>query len=180
MQYDKERLLEKVANYKRVLNNTIQFRKEWNEGLKEMISSTLSEIVTQTDLKARIVYRTQIENLEAVLLDLGRTKSGLVENIENTDVSHIMVKHNGALIYQQLFNGKIMVMIESPHIEGYSEPKPAKFIEILRPDEFNPPFIYRHMESFLKDITEWEDFDDTDEKKPPIGFQPFEGPVSKG
>ena len=179
MQYDTSRLIEKAANYKKVLNNTLQFRKQWKEGLKEMISSTLNDIVKQTDLKARIVFRTQIENLEAVLLDLGRSKSGLVENIENSDVSHVMVKHNGVLIYQQMFNGKIMVMIESPYIEGYGEPKPAKFIEILRPDELKAPFIYRHMEGFLKDITDWEDFDDTDEKKPPIGFQPFEGPVIK-
>jgi hypothetical protein len=174
MIYDIKRLTEKVTAYKKVLANTVNFRKEWNDGLKEMITDTLTEIIKKSGLKAKVEYRTQIENLEAIVLDLGRSSSGLVENVENSDIRQIMIKHNGSLIYQQLFNGKIMVMFESPSIENYSDSKPAKFIEILRPDEFNPSFIYRHMEAFLKDITDWEDFDDTDQIKNPIGFHPFD------
>ena len=174
MTYDINRLTEKVNAYKKVLANTVNFRQEWKDGLRDMIINTLKEVISQSGLKAKILHKNQIESLEAIVLDLGRSKSGLVENVEDSDIHHIMVKHNGALVYQQLFNGKIMVMFESPSIENYSEPKPAKFIEILRPDELNESFIYRHMEAFLKDITEWEDFDDTDQKKPLIGFHPFE------
>ena len=78
-----------------------------------------------------------------------------------------------SLIYQQLFNGKIIVMLVSPHIEGYGQPKPPLSLEILRPDELKVPFIIRHMESFLKDITDWEDFDDDEPQKASSGFTPI-------
>ncbi len=177
MEYDINRLTEKVNAYNKVLANTVKFRSVWNDSLRETIINTLNEVIKQSGLKAQVIHQTQIENLDAIILDLGKSSSGLIENVKNTDIHQIMIKHNGALVYQQLFNGKIMVMIESPSIEKYSEPKPAKFIEILRPDELNPLFIYRHMEFFLKDITDWEDYDDTDQKKPPIGFKPFEGSI---
>jgi hypothetical protein len=66
-----------------------------------------------------------------------------------------------------------MVMIAPPYIEGYGEPKPPTTIEILRPEELKTPFILRHLETFFKDITEWEDFDDDQPPKSPMGFQPI-------
>ena len=93
--------------------------------------------------------------------------------MEDTDIKRIMIKTNGALVYQQLFNGKIMIMIVSPSIEGYGEPKPPKMMEILRPEELKTPFILRHIEAFLKDITEWEDYDDDEPQKPNNAFSPI-------
>jgi hypothetical protein len=64
-------------------------------------------------------------------------------------------------------------MIVSPFIEGYGQPKPPMTLEILRPDELKQPFIIRHMEAFLKNITEWEDFDDDEPQKSTNGFNPI-------
>jgi len=36
-----------------------------------------------------------------------------------------------------------------------------------------PGFILRHLEIFMKNITEWEDYDDDQPTKTPIGFQPI-------
>ena len=62
----------------------------------------------------------------------------------------------------------------TPYIEGYGEPKPPRPIEILRPNELTVGFIIRHVETFLKEITEWEDYDDdeptTKNAFNPIGF----------
>ena len=79
-------------------------------------------------------------------------------------------KNNGSLIYQQLFNGKIMVMLVSPHIEGYGEPKPRLSLAILRPGELSAGSIIEQVKELLDDITEWEDYDDDD----PRTNQPFE------
>ena len=100
-----------------------------------------------------------MENLEIVIFNLGMQKSGMSEKV-NDGLKKPMIKSNGGLIYQQLFNGKILIMIAMPFIEGYGEPRPPKTIEILRPEELKQPFIYRHVETFLKDVTEWEDYDD--------------------
>ncbi|MBK9255714.1 MAG: hypothetical protein IPM42_09530 [Saprospiraceae bacterium] len=142
-----------------------------------MLIKSLKEIIIQTKLNNGVVLeRDNVENLESVVLDLGRSSSGISENMEGSGVKRTMIKSNGSLIYQQLFNGKIMVMILSPHIEGYGQPKPPMSLEILRPDELREPFIIRHMEAFLRDITDWEDFDDdepiknTNNSFSPIGF----------
>lgn len=165
----------KAAEYKNVLSNTESFRAKWNPELKPMIKKTLKEILKQTEIKGEIEVNDAIENLESVVLSLGRTSSGIAETIEDTDVKRFMIKSNGALIYQQLFNGKVMVMTVAPFIEGYGQPSAPKPLEILRPQELNPNFIIRHVETFLKEITDWEDYDDGKKTERnafnPIGFQ---------
>lgn len=166
-------ILQKVSKYKKILNNTKEYRLNWKDGLKQMIIDTLESINKETDLGAEVEVQDGIENMELIIFNLGRTTSGISEKVDEK-VRKPMIKSNGALIYQQLFNGKILVMIALPMIEGYGEPRPPKTIEILRPEELKQPFILRHMETFLKDITEWEDYDDDlPQQTPafnPIGF----------
>jgi hypothetical protein len=166
-------LITKVSKYKQVLENTHNYRKAWHSDVKPMLSKELSSILKEIDLeKAEVIIKDQIENLEAVVLDLGRSSSGISENVENSGVKRTMIKTNGSLIYQQLFNGKIMVMVLSPFIEGYGQPKPPMTVEILRPDELKAPFIVRHLEMLMKEITSWEDYDDDEQKPTAIGFTP--------
>ncbi len=167
-----EQLKEKVKTYQEVLQNTESYRQEWQSATKALITTTLNQIISETALKARVIERSSIDNLEAVILDLGHSSSGLAESLDNTDVKRIMIKKNGAIIYQQLFNGKIMVMIENPHIEGYGDPKAPISLAILRPDEISTPVIYEHVIHMLGHIIEWEDYDD-DDKGEKIAFQPI-------
>lgn len=160
----------KVNAYKKILDNTIAYRKEWQKGLKEMIINTLDFINDNTELGGKVIVRDQIENMEAVVLDLGRVHSGMRELIQDSDIKKTIVKTQGGLIYQQLFNGKVMVMIVYPYIDGYGEPRPPKNVEILRPEELKQGFIIRHFQEFIKEITEWEDYDDDRPNKPIIGY----------
>ncbi|MDF1694642.1 MAG: hypothetical protein P1U56_02365 [Saprospiraceae bacterium] len=174
MAIDLGTLISKANDYKQILSNTQNYRKEWPKKMKPLILKTLKEILKQTEIKGELEIQDNIENLEAIVLNLGRSASGISENLENTDIKRAMIKSNGALIYQQLFNGKVMIMTVSPYIEGYGEPKPPKPLEILRPEELTHSFIIRHVETFLKDITEWEDYDDDEPSSKhafnPIGF----------
>lgn len=174
MALDLGTLLSKANEYKQILKNTGEYRKQWPKKMKPIIIETLNEILKQTEIKGKVTEQDNIENLEAIVLDLGRSASGINENLENTDIKRAMVKNNGALIYQQLFNGKVMIMTVSPYIEGYGDPKPPKPLEILRPEELTQSFIIRHVETFFKEITEWEDYDDDEPSSKnafnPIGF----------
>lgn len=167
-------LTSKALEYKRVLQNTIEYRKAWATHMKPLIIETLEEILKQTEISGKIIEEDKIDNLESIVLDLGKSSSGIYENVDDTNIKRSMIKSNGALIYQQLFNGKVMIMMVNPYIEGYGEPKPPRPIEILRPDELKQGFILRHMESFFKEITEWEDYDDDEPSSKdaftPIGF----------
>lgn len=168
-------LTEKVNEYKQVLENTQAYRQQWKDKTKQFIIDSLRDILQQTGLKASVKEKNNIDNLEAIILDLGRSSSGIAENLDNTDVKRIMVKNNGSLIYQQLFNGKIMVMLVSPNIEGYGEPKVPLSLAILRPAELSVTSILLHVKELLDDIIGWEDYDDDDpgDKQPfePIGFR---------
>ncbi|MCB9263924.1 MAG: hypothetical protein H6558_02750 [Lewinellaceae bacterium] len=162
-------LQRKVDQYKEVLQNTLKYREEWKNGLSEKIRNILQRLVTATSLEAEVITRSEIENLEAVLLSLGTAKSGMFQKV-NEEVRRDLIKHNGSLVYQQLFNGKIIVLINYPFIENYGQPRPPKTIAIYRPEELKEPYFIRHMEDFMQEITNWEDYDD-DEPNKKIGFQ---------
>lgn len=166
-------LQSKVDTYRGIVENTKNYRKDWHEHLKKMIISNLEEINKQSGLGAKIEIQDNMENLEVILFSLGQEVSGIAEKVDNTDITRPMIKNNGALVYQQLFNGKVMIMVSYPFIEGYAQPKPPRMIEILRPEEFKEPYVIRHVEEFLKDVIDWEDYDDDAQSKmpaTPIGF----------
>ena len=173
-------LRSKAQRYKGILENTIQYRQNWRSELRGMIEGTLKELNSELSLQGNVEVRDELENLEVIIFTLGKTNSGIAERVQD-GLIRPLVRNNGALVYQQLFNGKIMIMIGYPVIEGLNEPKAPRTLEILRPEELKQPFIYRHMETFLKELADWEDFDD-DVPVQQIGFNVgpgFQNPPQK-
>ena len=161
----------KVEHYKEVLENTRQYREVWKISLKQTIIDRLTELAKAGGLECEIEDRSDIENLEAVVLTLGHSESGLGEPV-GSDLRRDLIKQNGSLGYQQLFNGKILVLINFPFIEKYGQPQPPKTIAIYRPEELKDAYILRHMETFIADVTAWEDYDDDlPEPNQRIGFK---------
>lgn len=168
-------LKRKVGQYKETLENTKAYRNAWKNGLKDRIIKTLEHLNTETELGAKIELREDMENLNAVVLTLGDSKSGMYTEV-GEEIKRHLIKHNGSLVYQQLFNGKVIVLINYPFIENYGRPNPPKTIAIYRPEELTDPFFLRHMEEFVTEITKWEDYDD-DEPTKRIGFDMNFGPT---
>jgi len=158
----------KVLEYKNILSNTDKFREVWRTSLRDHIVKTLKDIVKDIELQAYVDIQTPVVNLEAVVLSLGVEKSGLAQRIDS-HLKRDFIKQRGSLIYQQLFNGKIIVLIQYPFIENYGQPHEPKTIAIYRPEELLPDFFMRHLEEFMTEITQWEDFDD-DVPAKRIGF----------
>jgi len=124
----------------------------------EDLTNLKRKVQAYQEMEGEIEVKEDVENLEAIVLSLGEEKSGIYEKV-NKEVNRPLIKHNGSLVYQQLFNGKVMAMISYPVIEGYGQPKPPKTIAIYRPEEVKPPFLVRHMEEFMREVTDWEDYD---------------------
>lgn len=156
---DAQILRRKVDRFKEVLQNTTRYREAWHNGLKKTIIEHLRSLAETGGLTATIEERSDIQNLEAVVLTLGNAESGLAEPLGN-GLRRALIKQNGSLVYQQLFNGKVLVLINYPYIEKYGQPQPPKTIAIYRPEELKEPYFLRHVETFLTDITAWEDYDD--------------------
>lgn len=164
-------LQRKATRYNEVLNNTQQYRALWQNSLKAQIVSSLSVLIEKTQLPAVIEERADITNLEAIVVNLGAGNSGLAEPV-GSGLRRDLVKNNGSLVYQQLFNGKVLVLINYPFIEKYGQPQPPKTIAVYRPEELKDPYFLRHMESFISEITQWEDYDDDlPEPNQRIGFK---------
>lgn len=156
----------KVDTYNDIRNNTKQYRKAWNKSIKPMLKKNLKAAIKELKLDAIIEEKTEMGNLEALILNLGQEDSGISQKVGL--VSRPLIRQNGMLVYQQLFNGKIIIMVIPPSVEGIGQPQPPKNIEILRPEELKSTFIPRHLDILLTTVTDWEDFDDDEPKK--IGF----------
>ena len=164
-------LKRKVDRYKEVLENTKRYRTIWQTSLRKTIVDNLTELSKSGGLECTIEERNDIENLETVVLSLGHAESGLDEPVGG-DLRRSLIKQNGSLVYQQLFNGKILVLVNFPFIEKYGQPQPPKTIAIYRPEELKEPYFQRHLETFISDITTWEDYeDDLPEPNQRIGFK---------
>ena len=169
MDTELQNLKRKVDRYQEILANTQAYRQVWVDELSQKILDRLNYIMGQVELDATVEVVAALENLEAIELSLGTVRSGMSHRV-NDAIRRDLIKHNGALVYQQLFNGKVMVTIQYPHIEGYGDPRPPKTIAIYRPEELKDPYFIRHVEELLQEITLWEDYDD-DEPHQRIGFQ---------
>ncbi len=165
-----DNLKNKVKNYNTTLENTSKYRELWRKSLKEQIKKDLTEICNEGGLKIELEEVDQFHNLDAIVCTLGNVKSGIFEKVD-PDIEKHLIRYNGSLVYQQLFNGKILVLINYPLIENYMEPRPPKTIAIYRPEEIKTPFILRHIETLVSEITAWEDYDDDENELPTkIGF----------
>ena len=162
-------LQRKVDEYRRVLANTQAYRQTWTDELAELILSELGGLIEETGLDATLERRGEMANLEAITLSLGNVRSGMSKEVVQ-GVKRDLIKHNGSLIYQQLFNGKVIVMIQYPTIENYGEQQAPKTVAIYRPEELRGPYFRRHVEELLTEATKWEDYDD-DEPHQKIGFK---------
>ena len=149
----------KVAHYQEVLQNTGPYRDFWRETLKKDLLELLKRAADFAKLSCVVEERSEIQNLGAVVLSLGSTSSGLGEPV-GEGMHRDLIKQNGSLVYQQLFNGKVLVLINYPYIEKYGQPQQPKTLGIYRPQEIKEPYVIRHLETFITDVTNWEDFDD--------------------
>ena len=132
MEYSK--LNKKVDSLNIVLQNTIDYRSQWNKKIKKLIVKTLKGIIKNSNVKAEVDIHDQVLGLEAVSFALGTVESGLFERVGD-NVKKPLIRMNGVLMFQELFNGKISIWINYPFIQGVGEQKAPKMIEIVRPHE---------------------------------------------
>lgn len=166
---DISKLLSNVKKLNAVLQNTQNYRDQWESTHKNMIISVLENLIETGGIQGEVVINDNYEGLEAISLALQTSDSGIYERISDK-TKRALIRNGGVLTYHQLFNGKIGILIGYPYIEGIGQPKMPKTLEISRPDELKEIHILRHVEMFIDEIAEWEDFDDDKDATHTIGF----------
>ncbi len=152
-------LRERANKYQAILDQVVNFRKNWDEKLKDFIIEKSNEILHHTGIRAAVQVEERFENLESVTISLGKSISGIAEQVD-VDTKRTIIKDRGALIYSQLFNGKIQAWITYPLIEGLMQQKPPKMIGIYAPHEFDEKLIMSNFDDFFNELIEWENYDD--------------------
>ncbi|MEL6124527.1 MAG: hypothetical protein AAFR14_12490, partial [Bacteroidota bacterium] len=150
---------ERASKYHKVLQQVMNYRDQWGVSLKEFIKNTAADILDHTDVSAQIEIEERFENLESITIALGKSISGIAENVDDLTKRNI-IKDKGSLIYSQLFNGKVQAWMTYPLIEGLMQPKPPKMLGIYAPEEFTEELILSDFDSFFKELIEWENYDD--------------------
>ncbi len=152
-------LKDRAKRYQEILDQVVTYRDEWGSSLKHFIINKSEEILKQTDINANIQVEERFKNLESITISLGKSLSGISEVVDE-NVNRSIVKDQGALIYSQLFNGKIQVWMTYPLIEGLMQPKPPKGMGIYAPPEIDERHIMTKFDEFFKELIEWENYDD--------------------
>ena len=150
---------ERATKYTNILEQVIQFRNAWGGSLKDFILKNSENILKHTGINANIDVEERFENLESITISLGKSISGIAENLDGSTKRNI-IKDKGSLIFSQLFNGKVQSWMTYPLIEGLMQPKPPKMIGIYAPPEFNEDLILTNFDEFFKELIEWENYDD--------------------
>lgn len=150
---------QRATKYTEILQQVVNFRDEWGGHLKKFILTTTDNILEATGIAAKVEVEERFENLESITISLGKSISGISENVDG-QTKRTIIKDKGALMYSQLFNGKLQVWMTYPMIEGLMQPKPPKMIGIYAPSEFNEDLILSNFDDFFKELIEWENYDD--------------------
>lgn len=151
-------LKERASKYHNILQQVVDYRGAWADNLKEFIKNKAQSILDHTDISAQIEIEERFENLESITISLGKSVSGIAENVSGA--KRTIIKDKGALIYSQLFNGKVQAWMTYPLIEGLMQPKQPKMIGIYGPPEFDEKLIMSNFDDFFKELIEWENYDD--------------------
>lgn len=152
-------IIDRAKKYTNILQQVVNYRNKWGEDLKAFILETTKNILVQTGINAKVEVEEQFENLESITISLGKSISGISEKVDGF-TKRTIIKDRGALMYSQLFNGKVQAWMTYPIIEGLMQPKPPKMIGIYAPQEFNEELILSNFDEFFKELIEWENYDD--------------------
>lgn len=146
---------EKLQKAKADISNR---QKYWQQTCASFLERNLNEVIQKYQIEAVVKHEKRITNMEAIMLDFGRTESGLYE-ISSPETQRPFIKDFGSLIYSQIYNGKVSVWIRYPVIEGLMDRQAPKVLYLYEPSEITPSHIYSHIKDTLKELAEWEDQD---------------------
>jgi len=149
-----ELIKNKIEAYKSSLDQIQENRNLWSNTTKKLVYDTLMEIKTTSGLDLQVQKVDMLKNLEAVNIHFNRQASGFTETNGNSITNHI--KHGGALIFSQAYNGQIFVIYSYPFIEGWVSQLVNKAVAKVLPSNINEEFIFREVEKFLDEMNNWE------------------------
>ena len=130
-------------------------RKLWNAETNNLILGTFQGVAKNVpNLNWEIRKVDAMENLDILMLGFKNESSGIVGQVQG--VFKFFAKVSGKLMYSQVYNGEVYVLIDYPHVEHHVERQQPKFIGKFRPDEISVDLVLNHISDFLEEMLGWE------------------------
>jgi hypothetical protein len=159
-----DKVLAKIEVYKQSLAKITENRKIWSDRVKQLIYDTLLKVKKASDLDWHVQKVEGLTNLEAINISFNNQGSGLIETT-NTGRRH-NVKHGGALIFTQAYNGQIFIIYTYPYIDNWVGQLDNKLIDKVEPEKISEEFVLNQVAMFLEEMSKWE----SSTTKTQIGF----------
>ena len=130
-------------------------RKVWNLETNDLILNTFKGMAQSVpNLNWEIRKVDAMENLDILMLGFKNESSGIVGQVQG--VFKFFAKVSGKLIYSQVYNGEIYVLIDYPHVEHHVERQAPKFIGKFLPAQITEDLVLDHIYEFLDEMLAWE------------------------
>ncbi len=154
-----QEIINKAVDYQKALEkNKTEIeknRKDWNDSTNALIYETFQSVAKNVpNLNWEVKKVEAMENLDVIVLGFKNEPSGIAGQIQG--VLRFFAKISGKLIYSQVYNGEVYVLIDYPHVENHVERQPPKFIAKYKPSQISEDLILDHINEFLDEMHNWE------------------------
>lgn len=142
---------ESMEKYKQQHEKLQKRRETWNLITRDTIKNSLQNITSTLKLEWSVDTATKNKNFQAVSVSVGTIPFGIM--IDNS----IVTMSGASLLYSQLFNGKILVLVFFPTLSDLVEKKQPTDLGTFEPEDINEELIESHFAKFFDFLTLWED-----------------------
>jgi len=149
-------IINKFNDLNNALGQIEENRKLWESEKKDLIGNTLAEIINTSNLKGFTAFNDDAyKNHENVIFSRNDSRSGIVLTSSDGGFKSF-IKEGGSLIFSQVYNGNIDVIMTLPHIEDIIPASDPIKLGVLNPKDITEDSICNYVERFIEELRDWE------------------------
>ncbi len=140
-----------MSKYNERIKLINQRRDLWTNATRARLKDTLDAIVVEANNQHFLVQENiSAKNWESVNLVLTAQPSGIIIDRK------VVLQSASALIFSQIYNGKIMVCIQYPSIDGIVEKSADLVLGYYEPSSLTEDVIMNSFKSYMDELNKWE------------------------
>lgn len=154
---------QKIQQLRELRALTEKRRKLWNESVKNKIIDEV-EIINQQFKLGLIADFKENHNYETLIF---KTRSRPIDIVYN---GHVITQSSGGIVFYQLSNGKIEIILLPAKVEKLKIEYEVDYIELgcYEPEDVSNELIYDSIESWITQLIDFEDQEERSKSRPKL------------
>jgi len=141
-----------VEKYQLIKEKVENRRRIWHMSVRTLIEEELHNILTHTRQLGWKLSTVGTANFESVILDIGRSCSGIQTNERNATYR----QQGGVLSFSQSTSGSVAIVVWFPYIEDLEDIPPPKTLAVVEPGDIKKEVVQLQIEKFLEELIQFE------------------------